>query len=306
MADVILGFSADRLRSRQKSVEMRVLTSSRTPGSSLMVKFIYSLNSSTIKSTPILDKIRIAAKVGYKAIELWHDDIDAYLETGGQIQDIRKAIDDAGLLVPTTIFLKGWWDTEGEEYVQKIDEIKRRLAQAEIVGATHSIAGPPHGPVDLAHGARQYAKLLDVGKEFGVKPVFEYLGFAQEVHTIAIAKQILEECGHPDATMVVDPFHCHVGGGGFEAIMDLKPEQIAISHFNDAPAEPEASTQRDPDRVMPGDGVIDLKNYCRFLKQIGYDRCLSLELFRPDLWEQDPEEVAAIGLEKMMSIAESV
>lgn len=84
----------------------------------------------------------------------------------------------------------------------------------------------------------------------------------------------------------------------------LKPEQIAISHFNDAPAEPEASTQRDPDRVMPGDGVIDLKNYCRFLKQIGYDRCLSLELFRPDLWEQDPEEVAAIGLEKMMSIAE--
>lgn len=271
-----------------------------------MVNFIYSLNSSTIKPTPILDKIRIAAKVGYKAIELWHDDIDQYIADGGQIQDIRKAVDDAGLLVPTTIFLKGWWDTEGDEYIEKMDEIKRRLAQAEIVGATHAIAGPPHGEVDFSHGAKQYAKLLDVGKEFGVKPVFEYLGFAQQVNTIEIAKQIIEQSGHPDATMVVDPFHCFRGGGGIDGIKDLKPEQIAISHFNDAPDDPPRETQRDPDRVMPGDGVIDLKAYCRYLKQIGFDRCLSLELFRPDLWEQDPEEVAATGLEKMMAIAESV
>ena len=73
-----------------------------------MGDFLYCLNSSTIKPTPILEKIAIAGEVGYSAIELWHDDIDAYLATGGQLADIQKALESQGLQVPTTIFLKGW------------------------------------------------------------------------------------------------------------------------------------------------------------------------------------------------------
>lgn len=250
-----------------------------------MAPFIYCLNSSTIKPTPILEKIRIAAETGYRAIELWHDDIDLYLQSGGKIDDIRKAVDDNGLIVPTTIFLKGWWDNTGEAYAKAMDEIKRRLAQAAVVGAPHAIAGPPlEGAGDFDHGARQYRKLLEVGRQFGVKPVMEYLGFAKEVNTIAIAIEIMEKSDDPDATTVIDPFHCHRGGGGIEDIARLKPAQIAISHFNDCPAHPPREVQRDPDRVMPGDGVVDLKRYVKLLKDTGYDRCISLELFREDLW----------------------
>ncbi len=271
-----------------------------------MSDFIYSLNSSTIKPTPIMEKIRIAGEVGYQAIELWHDDIDAHLQSGGSLADIRKALADQGLSVPTTIFLKGWWDNSGDEYRMAMDEIRRRLAQAAEVGAPYSIAGPPHHDVaDFDHGAEQYTKLLAVGREFGVKPVMEYLGFADEVNTIEAALDIMERSGDPDATTVVDPFHCFRGGGGVEGIAKLRPEQIAVSHFNDAPADPPRETQRDPHRVMPGDGCIDLKRYCDLLRQIGYDRCLSLELFREDLWQQDPTEVAKIGLEKMKAAAEA-
>lgn len=270
-----------------------------------MASLIYCLNSSTIKPTPILEKIRIAAETGYQAIELWHDDIDLYIQSGGTVEDIKKAVDDHGLLVPTTIFLKGWWDTTGAAYDQAIEEIKRRLAQAAVVGAPHSIAGPPHQNAgDFDFGAAQYRKLLEVGREFGVKPVMEYLGFANEVNTIAAALEIMEKSGDPDATTVIDPFHCYRGGGGVEDIAKLKPEQIAISHFNDAPADPPWNTQRDPDRVMPGDGVIDLKRYVQLLKETGYDRCISLELFREDFWQQDPQEVAKIGLEKMKAVVE--
>jgi sugar phosphate isomerase/epimerase len=270
-----------------------------------MTSLVYCLNSSTIKPAPILEKIRIAAETGYKAIELWHDDIDLYLLGGGTLEDIKHAVDDHGLLVPTTIFLKGWWDNTGEAYTQAIDEIKRRLAQAAVVGAPHSIAGPPlEGASDFNYGAEQYRKLLAVGREFGVKPVMEYLGFANEVNTIAIAIEIMEKSGDPDATTVIDPFHCHRGGGGIEDIAKLKPHQIAISHFNDAPALPPQETQRDPDRVMPGDGVMDLKRYVKLLEETGYDRCISLELFREDLWQQDPQEVAKVGLEKMRSVVE--
>lgn len=269
-----------------------------------MADFIYSLNASTIKTTPILEQIRVAGEAGYEAIELWHDDIDAHIAGGGSLGDIKNALADNGLQVPTTIFLKGWWDTVGQVYEREMDEVKRRLGQAAELGAPHSIAGPPLGAVDFEVGASNYARLLEVGQQIGVKPVMEYLGFAAEVNTIEAALQIMDSADHPDATTVLDPFHCFRGGGSMEAIAKLEPSQIAISHFNDSPAFPPQPLQQDCDRVMPGEGIVDLKRFCELLRQIGYDRCLSLELFNRELWAQDPLEVAKTGLEKMRAVAE--
>ena len=56
---------------------------------------------------------------------------------------------------------------------------------------------------------------------------------------------------------------------------------------------------------MPGDGHLDLRRMVRLLKQVGYNRWLSLELFREDLWAQDPAEVARRGLAKMRAVVES-
>jgi sugar phosphate isomerase/epimerase len=173
------------------------------------------------------------------------------------------------------------------------------------VGAAFTVAGPPHGTADRQLGKRHYHELLEVGKEFGVRPAFEYLGFVQDIKTIDDAIEIIEGAAHPEACVVLDPFHCYVGGGGIESISRLRAEQVAISHFNDAPAEPAPHTQRDPDRVMPGDGAIDLKRYCDLLRQIGYTGFLSLELFREDLWQQNPLDVARLGLEKMKAAAEA-
>jgi len=269
-----------------------------------MPRFRYSLNSSTIKPTPILDKIRIAAEVGYGAIELWHDDIDRHLETGGSLEEIRRELDAGGLAVPTTIFLKGWWDPNAEGYEAAMTEVRRRLEQSQAVGAPHAVASPPPGAADYDQLAQEYARLIDIGLEYGVRPAFEYLGFAEEVTSIAKALRVIEGSGHPQACIVVDPFHDFRGGAGHEGIAKLRADQIAVSHFDDAPADPPAHQQHDPDRVMPGDGVIDLPRYVSLLEQVGYDRWISLELFREDLWQSDPREVAREGLERMRRICE--
>lgn len=268
-----------------------------------MAHFIYCLNSSTIKPTPILDKIRIAGETGYEGIELWHDDIDAHLQSGGTLTEIRRCLDDHGLEVPTTIFLKGWFDTSGDAHTQALDEIKRRLEQSAAVGAIHAVAGPPLGAIDYEQGARNYHELLELGLSFNVRPAMEYLGFAEQFNTIEDALQVMHDSGHPKATIVLDPFHCFRGGGSMDSIRKLTADQIAISHFNDSPAEPARELQHDPDRVMPGDGIVDLRHYCELLHEVGYRRWLSLELFRRDLWEQDPVEVARTGLAKMRAAA---
>jgi 2-keto-myo-inositol isomerase len=270
-----------------------------------MPSFQYCLNASTIRPTPILDKIRIAGDVGYSAIELWHDDIEAFTAAGGQLADIKKALSDAGLSLPTTIYLAGWCDTTGAEHAAALEGIKRRLEQAAALGATHAIASPAGGRVDVALAARNYRELVDLGLTFGVKPSMEYLGFVEQINTIESALEIMVLSEHPQATIIVDPFHNFRGGGSFASLAKLRGDQIAISHFNDTPASPPRLEQHDHSRVMPGGGHLDLKQWITLLKQIGYDRWLSLELFREDLWALDPGDVARRGLDSMRAIVDA-
>jgi 2-keto-myo-inositol isomerase len=269
-----------------------------------MSDFLYCLNASTIRPVPILKKIEIAGKAGYAAIELWHDDIDAHLADGGTLAEIRHAVDDQNLDVPTTIYLKGWFETTGPTHAAELDECKRRMEQSVAVGALYAIAGPPAGMADHDLGARNYRELLQIGVEMGVKPAMEFLGFVEDINTIEDALEIITKADHPAGTVVLDPFHIFRGGGSLESIAKLRAEQIAIMHFNDSPATPPRAQQHDKDRVYPGDGHLDLKRELDLLRKIGYDRWLSLELFREDLWAANPLEVARVGLEKMRAVAE--
>ena len=51
-------------------------------------KMKLSLNSSTIKTTPILDKIRVAGEAGYAGIELWAVEIYEHIGRGGEVSSI--------------------------------------------------------------------------------------------------------------------------------------------------------------------------------------------------------------------------
>ena len=270
-----------------------------------MSHFLYCLNGSTIRTTSVLTQIEVAAKAGYEGIELWHDKIDEHIAQGGTIEEVRHALDDHGLAVPTTIYVRDWFDTQGDEHAQALEECKRCMTHAVVLGAPHIIAAPPAGRADYDLGARNYRELLEIGVSLGVKPAMEFLGFVDQFTTIDDALEIIEKSGHPAASTILDPFHVFRGGGTIESIAKLKSSQIAISHFNDAPGEPSREQQHDSDRVMPGEGHLDLRRYLDLLIQVQYDRYLSLELFREDLWVQDPYDVARIGLEKMREVVES-
>ena len=82
-------------------------------------------------------------------------------------------------------------------------------------------------------------------------------------------------------------------------------EKIAVFHFNDAPAEPAREEQTDADRVYPGDGILDLGQMIAIVKDAGYSGVISLELFNPNYWEQDPARSRSDWLEKMQVILQS-
>jgi len=269
-----------------------------------MTDFKYSLNGSTIRTTDVMRQIEVAAAAGYVGIELWFDKIDEYTAAGGTVAEIKQALDDHGLAVPTTIYLCDWFDTAGAAYQQALEESKRRMEIGAQLEAPFVIAGPPRGRADYELGARHYRELLEMGAAVGIKPAMEFLGFVEQLNTIEDALDVMERSGRDDATTVLDPAHIYRGGGSVETIASLRPEQIAVSHFDDCPAEVPREIQEDEHRVMPGEGIFDLSRYLELLRQIGYNGFLSLELFREDLWASDPLEVVRMGLEKMRAVVE--
>ena len=257
----------------------------------------YCLNASTIRGTPVLRQIEVAAAAGFGALELWFADTDAHLAAGGSLREIRTALSDAGLCVPTLIYFSGWFECAEPDWPRLKDACARRMDQASQLGAPHLICSPPAGMADLALGARRYRELLELGRETGVAPSFEFLGFAQQYHNLESAVEVLSLAG--GGTTVLDPFHVFRGGGSVESIASLQAHQIAISHFNDTVLVPPRMEQHDGDRVMPGDGSFPLRRYCDLLRAADYRGWLSLELFRPDLWCRDPLEVAREGRRKL-------
>ena len=92
-----------------------------------MSRFRYCLNASTIRTTPVLRQIEVTRQAGYEAIELWHDHLDEHLRAGGTLAEVRKALDDNGVVAPTTIYLAGWFQPAGEEHVKALDEVRHLL-----------------------------------------------------------------------------------------------------------------------------------------------------------------------------------
>ena len=86
----------------------------------------------------------------------------------------------------------------------------------------------------------------------------------------------------------------------------LNGSLIEIFHLNDYPAHKPREKQVDSDRVYPGDGHAPIYEIVEDLKKMGGIKVLSLELFNPSYWKEDPLQVARTGLQKMKAIAEEI
>ncbi len=266
---------------------------------------IYCLNTSTIKPQPILEKIRLVGEAGYQGIELWLNDVWEHVARGGEVSEIEKAVSDHGLIVPSVIAMRQWGDFEGWEHQLVLDEARRRFALGARLGAPFIVATPPLEKTEVQHLPQRYGELLEIGREEGIRPTFEYISFFKSVHTLNQAWEIVQKCGDPDATLILDAFHNWNSGSTMDDLRRIPADRISHYHIDDASSSKPALSQTDPDRVMPGDGQIDLESEIKTLREIGYEGTVSLELFNADWWERDPAETLRIGLERMRELFDS-
>ncbi len=262
----------------------------------------FCLNTSTIKPQPLLSKIKLAGQAGYDGIELWINDIYDHIGHGGEVADVEKSLADHGLIVPSVIAIRQWGDMDGWEYQLVKEEAKRRFALGARLGAPYIVATPPLELARQDHLPERYFDLLQIGREEGIKPTFEYISFFKSVYNLADAWRIVQETDDPDSSIILDAFHNWNSNSTLDDLRAIPLDKISHYHIDDADPDLPATTQKDPDRVMPGEGQIDLASEIAVLKEKGYDKTMSLELFNADLWVQDPLDVITEGLSCMKTL----
>jgi sugar phosphate isomerase/epimerase len=204
------------------------------------------------------------------------------------------------------------------ERAKALEQNKRDMDALARIGGKR-IAAPPAGAtreagLDLMKAAERYRVLLELGDEMGVVPQVEVWGSSKNLHRLGQAMFVVIESGHPKACLLPDVYHTYKGGSDFNgfkllssrAIQSdfngfklLSSRAIQVFHLNDYPADPPRETIGDRDRVFPGDGIAPLTQILRDLRANDNKAVLSLELFNPTYWKQDPLKVARTGLAKM-------
>jgi sugar phosphate isomerase/epimerase len=267
--------------------------------------FTYCFNTSTIRGQNlILDKeIEIAAEAGYRAFEPWVHKIHEYAGAGGNLKDLRKRIADLGLTVEGAISFFQWIVDDNARRAEGFEQAKRDMEILAQIGGKR-IAAPPAGAtrepgLDLMKAAERYRRLLELGDKTGVVPQIELWGPSKNLHRLGQCMFVVIESGHPNACMLPDVYHIYKGGSDFTGLKQISAHAVQVFHINDYPADPPRDRISDRDRVMPGDGIAPLTQILRDLCAVGNRAVLSLELFNPDYWKQDPLDVAKIGLAKM-------
>lgn len=274
--------------------------------------FRFCLNTSTISGQKqgLLKSLEIASAAGYEGVELWVSDIKAHIKQGNAVDTLAKAIKGNRLTVENAISFTTWMVSDPAQRKEGLRELEEEMKILAALGCRR-IAAPPSGvdgsrQVDPVQAGSYYREILELGRKYDVMPQLEFWGASGTLYSLGQALAIAAAADDPDARLLPDVYHLFRGGSGFNGLKLVSGRAIEVIHMNDYPGNKPVHEQTDADRIYPGDGVAPLKQVLRDLRAMGGTKVLSLELFNPTYWAQDPLLVATTGLQKMKVLVDAV
>jgi 2-keto-myo-inositol isomerase len=254
-----------------------------------------ALNGATTMRASLEIDVAAARSAGFDFVEIWAAKLRTFLGHS-PIADLKQLVGDGGVPPLSINSIEHITFRTAEDY-EAIKQECRELSEiaAEIM-CPYIVVVPgrmPAGDVDVVEeSVHVLTELCDIAAEHGVALGFEFLGQPDcSVQTLDLAEEIVRSAARDNLGLVIDSFHFYAGGSNVSMIEKLDPRLIYIFHINDAEDLPRAQLE-DRHRLLPGLGILPLREMMSAFRSIGYDDVASVEIFRPEYWERDPFELA--------------
>lgn len=111
------------------------------------------------------------------------------------------------------------------------------------------------------------------------------------------------ECG-PNVGVLLDSWHWYHAGATAADIVTAGKERIIHVQINDSAKLPPEQV-KDNERLMPGEGVIDLTAFLQALKKVGYADAVSPEVFGRGLKDMAREDGVRLARETALAVMKS-
>jgi sugar phosphate isomerase/epimerase len=250
---------------------------------------------------------RLAAKVGYPGVDV---DLPSAMKSG---LPATNALLEELKIKPAAVNLPVEFRQDDGAFRQDLEKLGDQASFSAAIGCPRMITWiMPSSKTPKAELRALYLKRFracaDVLARSHVRLGLEFLGplhlRQMEPHEfiwrmpemLAFAR----ECGS-NVGLLLDVWHWHHAGATTDDIIKAGKDGIVHVHFSDAPNKPPDQI-RDNERLMPGEGVINLVGFLRALQEIGYQDALSVEVFGRGLKDMPPEEGARLGLETSRAV----
>ncbi len=257
-----------------------------------------ALNGATTMRADLATDLQAAKAAGFEYLEIWAAKLSNFLKDKST-SDLKDLFTEAELppLSINSIEHITFRDAEAYESIKQHCEELSSIAAG--IGCPCIVVVPgrlPNGGARRAQVIDESVSVLnelcDISAGHGISLAFEFLGQTDcSVPTLDLAHEIVRSVGRTNLGLVIDSFHFYAGGSTINMIDDLNPELLYIFHINDAEDLPREQL-KDRHRLLPGLGILPLREIVSAFRRIGYDRVASVEIFRPEYWERDPFELA--------------
>ena len=304
---------------RREFLQRTALTSATLayvrPAAAAETMFV-SLNGSVTRGVSGVDKARLAAKLGFGGVD-WDF---GPMKTAGV--EATKALFTELKIKPTIANLPMTrplpFSGEQPAFQQALTQLADDAAFSSAIGCQKMMVVLPASSALPKDEQRKIARdrlaaISEVLQKANVRLGIEFLGVQQFrtprpdgppmhpfIWNLPEAASLAKDSG-ANIGVILDVWHWHHSGSTIEDILAAGKERIVHVHVSDAKAQPPEEV-RDNQRVMPGEGVINLVGFFQALKKIGYDGGVSPEPLGRIPQEMSPEEGAKLALDTTMTV----
>src|SRR5215813_5461972 len=271
-----------------------------------------ALNGATTMKADLATDIQAAAAAGFDYVEIWAAKLRRFLQKHSAAE-LKQLFRDSGVRPLSINSIEHITFRDPESYARIKAECEELSSIAAAVECPYVVVVPgklPSAGVTrdeiIGESVTVLAELSDIAARREVALAFEFLGQTDcSVQTLDLAAEIVQRVDRRNVGLVSDSFHFYAGGSTVEMIAAISPERLLIFHINDAEDLPREQLT-DAQRLLPGLGILPLKDLIAAFGRLGYDAVASVEIFRPEYWERDPFELARAAIAATEKVLKSV
>ena len=271
-----------------------------------------SLNGATTMKADLPTDIRAAAAAGFEYVEIWAAKLRAFLKKHSPA-DLKTLFAENGVKPLSINSIEHITFRDAAADAQIKAECEELCLVAAAIQCPYVVVVPgkfpsrsPSSYEVIEESVEVLRELASIAERHGVSLAFEFLGQKDcSVQTLGLANEIVVKVNRRNIGLVIDSFHFYTGGSTINMIDALDPKRLFIFHIDDAENLPRDQLT-DAHRLLPGLGILPLKDIFAAFRRIGYDGVASVEIFRPEYWECDPFALALDAKTAVEKVLKSV